>query len=123
MENPRIAILGIHILIVGFRGGSECQESACNAGESESEVAQSCLLLFDPMDCSLRGSSIHGIFQARILEWVVIFFSRGSSPPRDRTQVSRIALQANAFTIGATREVQETRVQSLGRKDPLEKGI
>ena len=55
----------------------------------ESEVAQSCPTLFDPMDCSLPGSSIHGIFQARVLEWVVISFSRGSSRPRDWTQVSR----------------------------------
>ena len=43
-----------------------------NYFESESEVAQSCLTLCDPMDCSLPGSSIHGIFQARILEWVAI---------------------------------------------------
>ena len=43
--------------------------------ESESEVAQSCLSLSDPMDCSLLGSSIHGIFQARVLEWVAIAFS------------------------------------------------
>ena len=57
------------------------------AGENESEVAQSCPTLCDPMDCSLPGSSIHGIFQARVLEWVAIFFSRGSSQPRDRTQV------------------------------------
>ena len=42
------------------------------------------------MDYSLPGSSVHGIFQARVLEWVVISFSRGSSRPRDRTQVSRI---------------------------------
>jgi len=39
---------------------------------SESEVAQSCLTLSDPMDCSLPGSSIHGIFQARVLEWVAM---------------------------------------------------
>ena len=58
--------------------------------ESESEVAQSCLTLCDPMDCSLPGSSVHGIFQAIVLEWTVISFSRGSSQPRDRTQVSRI---------------------------------
>ena len=45
--------------------------------QSESEVAQSCLNLCDPMDCSLPGSSIHGIFQARVLEWVAISFSRG----------------------------------------------
>ena len=43
--------------------------------KSESEVAQSCLTLSDPMDCSLPGSSIHGIFQARVLEWVAISFS------------------------------------------------
>ena len=43
--------------------------------KSESEVAQSCLTLSDPMDCSLPGSSIHGIFQARVLEWGVIAFS------------------------------------------------
>ena len=43
--------------------------------ESESEVAQSCLTLCDPMDCSLPGSSIHGIFQARVLEWGAIAFS------------------------------------------------
>ena len=53
-----------------------------------SEVAQSCPTLCDLMDSSLPGSSIHGIFQARILEWVAISFSRGSSWPRDRTWVS-----------------------------------
>ena len=42
---------------------------------SESEVAQSCLTLSDPMDCSLPGSSAHGIFQARVLEWAAIAFS------------------------------------------------
>ena len=52
----------------------------------ESEVAQSCPTLCDPMDCNLPGSSVHGILQARILEWVAISFSRGSSWPRDWTQ-------------------------------------
>ena len=56
---------------------------------SESEVAQSCLTLCDPMDYSLQGSSVHGTLQARILEWVAISFSRGSSRPRDQTWVSR----------------------------------
>ena len=55
-----------------------------------SEVAQSCPTLCDPIDCSLPGSSIHGIFQARILEWVAISFSRRSSQPRDWTWVSHI---------------------------------
>ena len=47
----------------------------CMKVKSESEVAQSCLTLSDPMDCSLPGSSIHGIFQARVLEWGAIAFS------------------------------------------------
>ena len=47
--------------------------------ESESEVAQSCQTLCDPMDCSLPSSSVHGILQVRILEWVAITFSRGPS--------------------------------------------
>ena len=55
-----------------------------------SEVTQSCPTLWDPMDCSLPGSSIHGIFQARALEWVAISFSRVSFQPRDQTRVSRI---------------------------------
>ena len=53
-------------------------------------VTQLCLALCDPMDWSLPGSSIHGIFRARVLEWVAISFSRGSSRPRDPTQVSHI---------------------------------
>ena len=52
------------------------------------KVTQSCPTLCDPMDGSPPGSSVHGILQARILEWVAIPFSRGSSLPRDRTQVS-----------------------------------
>ena len=48
-------------------------------------VIQSCLTLCHPLDCSPTGSSLHGIFQARILEWVAICYSMGSSPPRDRT--------------------------------------
>ena len=53
--------------------------------EVEVLVTQSCLTLGNPTDCSLPGSSVHGIRQARILEWVAISFSRGSSQPRDRT--------------------------------------
>jgi len=54
-------------------------------------VAQSCPTLWDPMNCRLPRSSVHGILQARILEWVAISFSRESSWPRDQTQVSFIA--------------------------------
>ena len=71
--------------------------------ERESEVAQLCPTLCGRMDCSLPGSSIHGFLQARVLEWVAISFSRGSSLPRDRTWVSRIV--GRRFTIRATREV------------------
>ena len=71
--------------------------------DSESEVAQSCLILCNPMDCSLRASSVHGTFQARILEWASISFSKRSSWPRDQTQVSRIV--GRHFTFWATRQV------------------
>ena len=63
------------------------------------KVAQSCLTLCNPMDYI-----VHGILQARILEWVAIPFSRGSSPSRDQTQVSRNA--SRFFTSGAIREAQ-----------------
>ena len=68
-----------------------------------SEVTQLCLTLRDPMDCSLPGSSVHGIFQARVLEWVAISFSRGSSWPRYQTRVSRTV--GRCYTIWATREI------------------
>ena len=67
-----------------------------------SEVTQSCPTLCNPMDCSLPGFSIHRIFQARVLEWVAISFSRGSSQPRNQTWVSCIA--GRCFTLWATRE-------------------
>ena len=60
-------------------------------------VTQSCLSLCSPMNCSLPGSSVHGILQARIVECVAIPFSRGSSRHRDETQVSCIA--GRVFTI------------------------
>ena len=66
-------------------------------------VTKSCLTLFNSMDCSPPDSSLHGILQARVLKWVAIPFSGGSSPPRDRTQVSCIA--GRIFTIRAIREV------------------
>ena len=76
-------------------------------------VAQSCLTLCDPMDCSLPGSSVHGILQARILEWVDIFFSRGTSQPRDISRVSHIA--GRLFTIWATREVSSVETKDFQR--------
>ena len=70
--------------------------------ESESEVVPSRPTLYDLIDCSLRCSSIHGIFQARVLEWVTISFSTQSSRLRDRTQVSHIV--ERHFTVWATRQ-------------------
>ena len=64
------------------------------------KVAQSCLTLCDPMDYT-----VHGILQARTLEWVAVPFSRGYSQPRDSTQVSCIA--GGFFTSEATTEAQE----------------
>ena len=65
-------------------------------------VTQLCLTLCDPTDCSLPVSSFRGILQARILEWVAISFSRGSSWPRNCTQVSCIT--GGVFTVRATRD-------------------
>ena len=73
-------------------GFSRQEYSLCTIKFSvNSEVTQLCPTLCDPADCSPPSSSFHGILQARILEWVAISFSRGSSLPRDGTQVSRIA--------------------------------
>ena len=69
------------------------------------KVTQSYLTLCDPMDCSLPGSSVHGILQARILEWVAVPFSSGSSQHRHQTQVSCTA--DRFFTVWATREAQK----------------
>ena len=66
------------------------EKSKDKIGMHPVEVAQSCLTLCGPMDYSLPDFSICGVFQARVPEWVAISFSRGSSWPRDRTQVSRI---------------------------------
>ena len=82
--------------------------------ESESEVAQSHLTPCNPLDCSPPFSSIHGILQAGILDQVAMSFSRGSSRPRDGTQVSHIA--GRFFTVWATRE-SLLRVESALKKD------
>ena len=74
-----------------------------------SEVTQLCPTLCDPMGCSLSSSSVNGIFQARVLEWIAISFSKGSFRPRNRTQVSCIA--GRRFTVWAIREVTIPRPQ------------
>ena len=102
--------------LTGLKNGWKCQTDVypkktthaqllniANHSVNVSEVAHSCPTLCDPMDCSLPGSSVRGIFQAKILEWVAISFSRRSSQPRDWTQV--FCIVARRFTIWATREV------------------
>ena len=80
---------------------SQRASSSCGVKESEKVlVAQSCPTLYDSMDCSPPGSSVHGILQARTLECVVLSFSRGSFRPRDQTRVSCTA--GRFLTIGAT---------------------
>ena len=88
----------VHLLT--FHSTNKCWRP--NTGQAhccESVVTQSCLTLWEPMDCSPQG---HEIISARILEWVAISFSRGSSQPRDQTQVSYIA--GEFLTIWATGE-------------------
>ena len=67
--------------------------------------------LCNPMDCSPSGSSVHGIFQARILEWVAISFSRGSSWPRDQTHISCVSCNAGQFF---TTEPSEKPMAAVG---------
>ena len=91
--------------------------------KKESEVIQSCPTLCDPMDCSLPGFSVHGIFQARVPKWVAISLSGGSSQPRDQTRVSQ--MQAAAWPsespgkpknekAGLKLNLQKTKLMSSG---------
>ena len=96
------AVLSIHLLPLDFGFGPViCFDQWCGTrldiirdllvgitSPLESEVAQLCPTLCDPVDCSPPGSSVHGILQARVLEWVAISFSRRSSQPRDQTRIS-----------------------------------
>ena len=82
---PRQLLLLAHKMVLTLTWPRDLSKEVC-----ESSVAQSCPTFCDPMDCSLPDSSICGIFQVRILEWVAISFSRGSSQSRDGTCVSCI---------------------------------
>ena len=88
LDGRRVAVkqsLPLLPVFISFSNGEDLKS------ESKSQLLSHVQLLEIPMDCSLSGSSIHRIFQARILEWVAISCSRASSLPRDRTQVSCIA--------------------------------
>ena len=82
-----------------------------------SVVSNSC----NPMDCSPPGSSVHGISQARILEWVATSFSRGSSRPRDQTQVCCIA--GRRFTVWATGEAKLVNIHQQTRAVDRQVGL
>ena len=89
-----------------FKSNASRRDVRCE--QKKMLVAQSCPILCNLMDCSTPGSSMHGISQARILEWVTISFSRGSSQPRSRTQVSCIA--GRFFTVWVTRDKNQRSI-------------
>ena len=93
------------------------------AAEQQGEVSQSCPTLCDPMDCSLPGFSVHGIFQERILEWVAISFSRGSpNPGIGSASLVYPALAGKFFTtvpLGLKQKQHKNRYFKLYRKTNL----
>ena len=101
-----------------------CQEQKAITLSHGSSVSPSvCLTLCDPMDCSLAGSSVHGILQARIPEWLAMPFFRASSLPRDRTQVSstgrQILYHVSHRTIPGPLDLGEPREAGPGGNRPV----
>ena len=85
---------------------------------------QSCSTPCDPIDCSPPGSSVHGILQARILAWVAVPSSMGSSQPRDQTHVSYVSsLVGGFFTTSTTRKVEWPSKQWFSKYSPLGNSI
>ena len=83
---------GSRMVVAETRGRGKWGTAVCVCTRTRAHThTQSCPTLCDPMDCRLPGSSVHGILQARTLEWVAISSSRGSSRPRNRTRVSHIS--------------------------------
>ena len=103
----------------------------CMKVKSESEVAQSCLTLSDPMDCSLPGSSVHGILQAGVLEWGAIALVHGLANSRTRLSDFYFHFQRMLFVglpwwlrwVKNLPAMWETQIQSLSGEDTLEKGM
>ncbi|CAN0162690.1 unnamed protein product [Rangifer tarandus platyrhynchus] len=104
----RLLIFAFVAIAFGVKSKNNHHRGLCQEACS---VAQSCPALCDPTDCSPSISSVHGILQAKILEWVAISSSRGSSPPRDRTCISCVSCisryilyhweaQAQSFLVG-----------------------
>ena len=89
-RNPLTLLVGMQTSIATMENSVEIPLKAGNRTPIAKSL-QSCPTLCDPTDCSLSGSSIHGIFQARVLEWVAISFSRGSSRAQDQTTSPAVA--------------------------------
>ena len=98
--------VGCHFLLQGQPLRTSCKMNTISP-LLESEVAQSCPTLRDPMDCSLPGSSVHGIFLARVLEWIAMPSSKRSFQSKDRTHVFCISFIVGRF-LSTTREVQRS---------------
>ena len=96
--------------VVNGKGNSEIKKSK-KKKRVKMLVTQSCLTLCNPMDCSQPGSSVHGILQARILEWIAMPSSRGSSQPRNQTRVSCAA--GRFFIVSAIRKAQRVKGKQL----------
>ena len=110
-EAWRAAIHGVAKSQTWLRDWSDLiwSDLQCMKMKSESEVAQSCPTLLDPMDCSLPGSSVHGIFQARVLEWVATAFStwylRGHNYPLRKCHVNNMLELGWSFIGSDTPEI------------------
>ena len=90
--------------------------------QMHAKLLQSCPTLHNPIDCGPQGPSVHGILQARILEWITISFSRGSSQPRDQTLLPYVSCTAGGFfTIstpwGAPRYIYNTTLMAESQED------
>ena len=96
----------------------------CMKVKSENEVAQSCLTLHDPMDCSLPGSSVHGIFQARVLEWVEISFSRYGddttlmAESEEELKNLLMKVKEESKNVGLKLNIQKTKIIASGPITP-----
>ena len=102
MENEIYSYFIFKLLLLAYRKVMNILHLLLSDHVMKVKVAQLCLTLCVPMDWSLPGSPVHEILQERILEWVAIVFSRGSSRPRDGPRVCSIA--GKFFTVWATRE-------------------
>ena len=109
----RVLFSSINLLLLSCMSSLYILDISPLLNKVKVKVAHLCLTLCDPLDCSPPGSSVHEVFQARILEWVAIPFPRGSSQPRDWTQVS---LSVGRFlTSWATREAQRSSGNPVSR--------